>query len=63
MAGADRELNQIASSLATAILDAGNLKGNERTSVGVTLERALKQFAEFVIQRSKEQPPGDTASP
>ena len=58
MAEVDREINEMASSLATAILDVGVLKGDARFNAGVALERALKRFAELVIQRAREQQVG-----
>jgi hypothetical protein len=55
MAPPDRELSAAISSLATAILDAGSLKGADRGTIGVELERALKRFAERILAMVKEQ--------
>jgi hypothetical protein len=55
MASPDRQLNETARDLATAILNAGPLKGDARNALGAELERELKRFAELILQRAREQ--------
>jgi hypothetical protein len=62
MASADRQLNEAARDLATAILNAGALKGDARQAVGVKLEQELVRFADLILQRARERPqPNDPA--
>jgi len=58
MPSIERELGEAARDLATAILDAGHLKGAQRTQAGAEIERQLKRFAEVVAKKIKEEDSG-----
>jgi hypothetical protein len=52
MPSRERKLGETIRDLATAILDAGHLIGDERHRAGVNIERRLKDFAEVVLGES-----------
>lgn len=57
MADTGKQLNKAASALATAILNAGPLRGDERTTAGRELEIELKRFAQVILQKAGEKQP------
>jgi hypothetical protein len=59
----DRELGETARDLATAILDAGHLRGEERFRAGAELERMLKRFAEVVARQARSSGQTPEAEP
>ncbi len=56
MVDASREVKQAGCSLATAILDATELKGEARHNAGLAIERALSAFAREILEQADKQP-------